>query len=70
MRSLLDQPSRFLRVALPLLCFLYALSGIWRYEAGPLETVSTAAWAAFGVLVVATVAFGVAVLVRRTAKRG
>ena len=69
MRSFLDKPSRVLRIAVPLLCFLYALSGVWRFKGGPLGMVSTAAWAAFGVVLVATAIFLVALLVRRARTR-
>lgn len=70
MRSLLEKPSRFLRVALPLLCFLYALSGVWRFEGGAFGTVSAAAWAAFGVVLLATAILVVASLVGRKRMRG
>ncbi len=69
MRSLLAEPGRVVRVALPLLVVLFSLSGIWRFEAGALGAVSSAAWAAFGATLLVTVAFGVACLVYRLGKR-
>lgn len=69
MTSLLGEPGRFLRVALPLMVVLFALSGVWRFEEGTLGAVSAAAWAGFGVVLVVTFVFAVAALVYGRATR-
>ncbi len=65
---LLGEPGRVVRLAVPLLVVLFALSGIWRFRDGPLGTVSTLAWVAFGIVLVATVVFAVAAVAYRTSR--
>ncbi len=69
MRLLLSEPGRVVRVAVPLLVVLFAPSGIWRFRDGTLGTVSSLAWAAFGIVLLATVAFGVAAIAHRAVGR-
>jgi hypothetical protein len=53
------------RVALSTMCVLWAVAGLWRFAPTPLTTVSTAAWAGFGIALLTYAGAVAAGLVRR-----
>ncbi len=69
MRPVLSEPGRVLRVTVPLMVVLFALSGIWRFRGGTFGTLSSLAWAAFGIVLAATVVFGVSAIAYRNVRR-
>ncbi len=68
---MLERPSRMYRVLLPLLVVAFALSFVGRDNTpseGGTYWIGASGWFAFGVLLLATVAFTVAVAVRAVAR--
>lgn len=69
---MLDRPSRIYRVLLPLLVVAFAVSAVGRDKTpseGGTYWIGASGWAAFGVLLVATVVFTVVVAIRAVARR-
>jgi hypothetical protein len=69
---MLDRPSRIYRVLLPLLVVALAVSAVGRDKTpseGGTYWIGASGWVAFGVLLVATLAFTVAVAIRTVARR-
>jgi hypothetical protein len=69
---MLDRPSRIYRVLLPLLVAALAVSAVGGDKTpseGGTYWIGASGWVAFGVLLVATVAFSVVVAIRAVARR-
>lgn len=69
---MLDRPSRIYRVLLPLLVVAFAASAVGRDQSpseGGTYWIGASGWVAFGVLLVAAVAFTVVVVIRAVARR-